>query len=100
MYIQFKELSKGKDYITEKALRKWDELQELIDADLATKEIIESYFIKLNIPNGKIDFKLFEKFINMLDMVLVDESGTMLGFDDIDDAIDLGDLDVDEDEDE
>ena len=35
----FEELSKGKGYITEKALRKWDELQELVEAQLATDKV-------------------------------------------------------------
>ena len=31
-WVQFEELSRGKGYITEKALRGWDELQELVEA--------------------------------------------------------------------
>jgi hypothetical protein len=89
---QFNELSKGKDYIPEKRLRKWDELKELIEADLVTEEILESYFSRLDIVDGKVDFRVFQQFIGMLDMVLVDDEGTLLGLDDQDRAVDL-DLD-------
>ena len=91
-HTQFNELSKGKDYIPEKRLRKWDELKELIEADLVTEEILESYFSRLDIVDGKVDFRAFQQFIGMLDMVLVDDEGTLLGLDDQDRAVDL-DLD-------
>jgi hypothetical protein len=97
-YPQFEELSKGKDYITEKALRNWDELKELIEADLASKEIIDSYLARIEIKNGRVSLKAFKAFMTMLDMVLVDESGNLLSMDDIDKAVDLDALDDDEDE--
>jgi hypothetical protein len=57
-----------------------------------TEEILESYFSRLDIVDGKVDFRAFQQFIGMLDMVLVDDEGTLLGLDDQDRAVDL-DLD-------
>lgn len=101
--MQFEELSKGKDYITEKALRKWDELQELIEADLATQEVIDSYMARIEITNGRVTLKAFKHFMQMLDMVIVDESGNFLTMDDADRAVDIDGLDdgeTDEEDDE
>lgn len=95
-YPQFEELSKGKDYITEKALRKWDELEELIEADLATREVIESYMARIEITNGRVSLEAFKHFMRMLDMVIVDESGNFLTMDDADKAVDIDSLDDDE----
>lgn len=92
-YAQFEELSKGKDYITEKALRKWDELQELIEADLATQEVIDSYMARIEITNGRVSLQAFKHFMRMLDMVIVDESGNFLTMDDADKAVDIDSLD-------
>ena len=91
--LQFEELSKGKDYITEKALRKWDELQELIEADLATQEAIDSYIARIEIKNGRVSLKSFKHFMRMLDMVIVDDSGNFLSMDDADRAVDMDSLD-------
>lgn len=95
---QFEELSKGKDYITEKALRKWDELQELIEADLATQEVIDSYMSRIEIKNGRVSLKAFKHFMRMLDMVIVDDSGNFLTMDDADRAVDIDALDDEDDE--
>jgi len=54
-----------------------------------TEEILESYFSRLEIADGRVDFRTFQKFIGMLDMVLVDDEGTLLGLDDRDRAVDL-----------
>jgi hypothetical protein len=95
----FKELSKGKSYITEKALRKWDELKEIIEAELATKEIIDGYISRIGIKEGQVSFNQFKKFINLLDTVLVDEDGEILGLDDEGKAVDLEGIDeIDDDE--
>ena len=94
--FQFEELSKGKDYITEKALRKWDELQELVTADLATQEVIDSYLARIEIKNGRVDLDAFKHFMRMLDMVIVDESGNFLTIDDADKAVDIDALDEDD----
>jgi hypothetical protein len=98
--VQFEELSKGKDYITEKALRKWDELQELIEADLATQEVIDSYMARIEITNGRVSLQAFKHFMRMLDMVIVDESGNFLTMDDADKAVDIDSLDDDDETDE
>ena len=96
----FEELSRGKDYILEKNLRTWDELEDLISAELASPKIIESYFNELDIQDGKIDLKNFKKFIQMLDLVLVDGEGNFLGMDELDRAIDLDEYDDDYSDDE
>lgn len=83
----FNELSKGKPYITEKALRKWDELQELVEADIASRETIDGYLRRIDIRDGKVDLAQFQKFISLLDMVLVDDNGNVLGLEDEDKAV-------------
>jgi hypothetical protein len=62
----FRELASGKDYILEKDLRKWDELDEVVDSGLADRGTIDSYVSKLNIQNGKIDFDGFKEFMAMV----------------------------------
>jgi len=74
----FDELSKGKDFITEKALRKWDELQELIDSGLATKQTIDNYIKKIDVKDGKVNLDGFRRFVELLDHVLIDESGNII----------------------
>jgi hypothetical protein len=65
---------------------------------LASKEIIDSYFDRLNVVDGRINFKSFKKFIEMLDTVLVDDDGTVLGFDDLNQAVNLDDVDTSDEE--
>lgn len=77
-FPQFNDISKGKDFITKAALYKWDELQELIESGLASKETIDSYVKKLNLKDGKIDIDAFREFVALLDTVLVDGEGNML----------------------
>ena len=89
----FNDLSKGKDYITEKALRKWDELKEIVDADLVSKATVESYINKLNIKNGKVTIDDFKFFMSMLDRVLVDDDGNILGLENEDKAFKIRDDD-------
>lgn len=90
--MQFADLSKGKGYITEKALRKWDELQGLIEAEIATQEVLDSMFSRLRVENGRVSMEAFRQFIGMLDTVLVDDSGNILGFDEQHRAVDLDGL--------
>ena len=72
----FKTISKNKPFITEKQLRKWDELVELIDSGFATQAVIDSHLQKLNISKDtKIDISLFEEFVAMLDNVDLDDDG-------------------------
>lgn len=89
---QFQDLSKGKGYITEKALRKWDELQGLVDADIAPQEVIDSMFARVQVENGRVSLPAFRQFIGMLDTVLVDDAGNMLSFDEQDRAVNMGGL--------
>jgi hypothetical protein len=65
---------------------------------LADKKTIDSYFNRLKIKDGKVDLDTFREFMAMLDMVLVDGDGNLLGLDDFDKAIDLSNVDDDEDE--
>lgn len=61
-------------------------------------ETIDDYIKRLNLKNDRIDINTFRKFMDMLDTVLVDEEGNLLGFDEADKAVNLDDLD-DEDDD-
>jgi hypothetical protein len=92
----FAELSKGKDSITLKQLMKWDEVQELITSELVPKDVIDSYIKQLNLTSDRLNLADFTKFINLLDQVLVDESGNILG----EGGIDLDSIDFDDDDDE
>lgn len=56
---------------------------------LITKNTIEQYLSSLNIKEGKISYDQFKKFIEMIDTVLVDESGNILDIDERDKAVDL-----------
>jgi hypothetical protein len=78
--MQFRELSGGKGYIKEKDLRKWDELKEVVQAGLVPSEVLESYFDKINIEDGKIYLPAFKEFMNLIDTVLIDDDGNILGF--------------------
>ncbi len=71
----FEELSKGKGFVTEKALRKWDELRGLIDAGMCSKENVDSYIEALKLKDGKLTLEQFRLFMDMLDDVLSDETG-------------------------
>lgn len=79
--VQFNELSRGKGFIPIKALREWDELQGLVEAQLVTKAALESYFARLNVQEGKVDLPTFRALIDMLDNVEVDEKGSIKGMD-------------------
>jgi hypothetical protein len=45
-----------------------------------------------------VDLKAFKHFMSMLDMVLVDDSGNLLGLEDAHRAVDMDALDDDDDE--
>lgn len=94
--LQFQDLSKGKGYITEKALRKWDEVQGLVDAEIASQEVIDSMFARVQVENGRVSLPAFRQFIGMLDTVLVDDAGNILSFDEQDRAVDLDGVDDEE----
>lgn len=74
-------MSKGKKTITLKELRDWDELQEILEAELITVDILESYFAKIQprLKRGKLDLDAFREFVELLDNVAVDEEGNFLG---------------------
>lgn len=75
-----------------KALRKWDELQGLIEAELLSPAALDSYLERLDTKDGKVTLDVFRDFVAMLDTVLVDEQGNILGLDEADRAVDLGDV--------
>ena len=91
----FNEISKGKSTITVKQLLKWDEIQELISSELMSADVIATYIKRLQLKDNKLTLEDFKRFIALLDEVLVDESGNILG----EGGIDLGG-DDDDDEDE
>lgn len=76
----FMDISKGKDFITAKALKAWDELQELYEAEFASEEVISRYLetvmqrrAALGKKSTELDLEAFREFMGMLDMVLLDE---------------------------
>jgi len=86
----FGDLSKGKDTISLKDLREWDELEALLESNLASEDTVESYFTRLGFREDKrIDFAAFSEFIKLIDTVLVDEKGNILGIEDEDKAVAL-----------
>lgn len=101
---QFNEISKGKSYITEKQLRKWDELLDTVDAGFIDMKTVDGYIKQLNIPaNGQIGLELFMAFMEKMDRILVDDAGNMLGLDEEGLAVDLdgmSDDDLDDDDEE
>ncbi len=75
----FEDLAKGKEEISQKQLRKWDELQELVDAGLTNKDTIDRYVDKLDLAEDEgVTFPKFQLFISYLDRVLLDEGGEFL----------------------
>jgi len=92
----FDEISKGKDTITLKQLMKWDEVDELITSELVPKDVIDGYVKQLNLKSDKLTLEDFTNFIHLLDEVLVDASGNIVG----EGGIDLDSIDFDEDDNE
>eukprot|EP01041_Mallomonas_annulata_P007472 gene7472-15292_t len=83
----FRDLCNGKKFVTLRELKKWDELDGLVEAGLVTRKTIETYIERLNLKDeNKIDLETFSRFIAMMDTVLVDESGNLLGPEDADKA--------------
>ena len=67
----FADLSEGRGEISQKQLRKWDELQELVDAGLTNKATIDGYIDRLDLAEGEaVTFEKFKEFISYLDRVL------------------------------
>jgi hypothetical protein len=60
-----------------------------VEAELLTQDVLDSYFKHLDVKDGKVDLPAFRAFVEMLDTVLVDEQGTVLGMDDLHRAVDL-----------
>jgi hypothetical protein len=69
-----------------------------VEAELASKEVIDSYLSRIEIKDGKVSLDAFRHFMSMLDMVLVDESGNFV--DDASKAVDVGALEDYDDDDE
>lgn len=66
-------MSQGKETISEKDLRSWDELQEMISSEMIAQSTVDSYIKSLKIKKGKIDFEQFQKFMELLDGSMLDE---------------------------
>lgn len=81
-----------------KALRKWDELVDTVEAGFVDMKTVDGYIEKLNAPGGRVDLELFKKFMAMMDRVLVDGDGNFLGLDEEGRAIDLDGVEDDEDD--
>lgn len=77
-YPQFARLSKGKGYITEKALRGWDDLTAFQQEGIYTAESLDYLVKDLQAPEGKVDFALFQAFLRSLYVVLLDKDGNVL----------------------
>jgi hypothetical protein len=60
-----------------------------VEAELLTQDVLDSYFAHLNVQDGKVDLPAFRAFVEMLDTVLVDEQGAVLGMDDLHRAVNL-----------
>ena len=75
---QFHDIANGKSSITKSALYSWDELQELMQSGMVTRETIDSYVAQVNFEDGRLDLEAFRAFIRLLDTVLVDGEGNLL----------------------
>jgi hypothetical protein len=53
-------------------LAKWDELEEVIEGGLMTKEDFTAFVNKLDLKNDRLNFEDFKQFIGFLDRVLVE----------------------------
>ena len=74
-------------------------MKELVEAELASKEVIDTYLSRIEIKNGRVTLDAFRHFMSMLDLVLVDESGDFVA--DLDQAVDMSKLtDYDDEDDE
>ena len=88
--MQLNELSKGKGYITEGALRKWGERNEIVTSGLASQAAVDSYLgARVYVQRGRVGLEVFKSFITMLDTVLMESSGNVLGLDEADRAVDI-----------
>lgn len=64
--------------MTENALRKWDDVQGLVQSNVFSKDTLD-YFIKdLGAPAGHVKYEHFHKFVKSLDNALFDENGKIL----------------------
>lgn len=84
--------------MTIKALRKWDELVDTVEAGFVDWKTVDEYIAKLNAPSGRVNLSLFKEFMSLMDRVLVDGDGNFLGLDGEGLAIDLDGIEDDEDE--
>ena len=98
LMLQWRDLSQGREFVSLKELRKWDELVDTVDSGFIEMSTVEGYIQRLNTPNDRINLNEFKKFMAMMDQILVDESGNILSLDDADKAINLDELDYDEDD--
>lgn len=75
---QFADLSKGKEFVSEDALRKWDDVQGLVQSNVFSKDTLD-YFIKdLGAPAGRVKYEHFHRFVKSLDNAFFDKNGKIL----------------------
>lgn len=69
--------------------------------EMMSQDILEQYIARLQLDrtNGRIDVDTFAKFVGMLDSVLLDDGGNVLGPDD-EGAVDLDAYDLEDEDDE
>ena len=64
--------------MTENALRKWEDVQALVNDNIVSKNTLD-YFIKdLGAPAGRVKYEHFHKFVKSLDSAMIDENGKIL----------------------
>eukprot|EP00981_Chlorochromonas_danica_P011685 scaffold4209_cov160-Ochromonas_danica.AAC.12 len=86
----FKSLSRGKGYITEKALRNWDELKALMDSGIVSKKMVSDFIEQIDVKDGRLSLDNFRQFMDLLDSVFSE------GFDEDDvDEDELADKEID-----
>jgi hypothetical protein len=70
----FNELrEKNDEFVTEAALRSWEEVTELVESGFATQEMIDENIARLKISDGKINLPTFAHFVDMIDETLLDD---------------------------
>lgn len=83
----FKSLSRGKGYITEKALRNWDELKALMDSGVVSKKMVNDFIEQIDVKDGRLSLENFRQFMELLDDVF-SEGFDEEDEDELDDKID------------
>lgn len=67
----FEELSRGRKFITDSAVKKWADLKEMVDSGCLQQEVVEKILQQVRRSDGTLDFPAFEKFMSLLDKEMV-----------------------------